>query len=495
MLFNSVDFLIFFPTVTILYFLTPHRFRWSLLLAASCVFYMSFIPAYILIIFTVIVIDYFAALLMENRKGIARKILFFGSIILTCLVLFIFKYFNFFTVNVEALARFFHWNYSPKILNLVLPIGLSFYTLQSLSYVIEVYRGKQCAERRFGIFAVYVMFFPQLVAGPIERPGNLLPQFYEKHKFDYIAVTDGLKLMVWGLFKKVVIADRLALFVNQVYNNTHEYQGVSFIMATVFFSFQIYCDFSGYSDMAIGAAQVMGFRLMDNFNRPYFSRSINEFWKRWHISLSSWFRDYVYIPLGGNRVSQHRWYFNMLVVFLLSGLWHGADWTFIAWGLLNVSYMIFGVVTGPWRKRAADRLGMNRDAGIYKYSRIICTFLLITFSWIFFRANSIGDAVYIVRHLFSGVFDYIYVFVTTVASEGTGKMRPILAGQTPAQFGIAIFSIMLMELVHAVQSHGRIRHMLREKPALLRWIFYYGIVLCIFLFGVFDGNQFIYFQF
>ncbi|OFZ56311.1 MAG: alginate O-acetyltransferase, partial [Bacteroidetes bacterium RIFCSPHIGHO2_02_FULL_44_7] len=319
MLFNSLQFLIFFPTVTTLYFILPHRFRWFLLLIASCIFYMAFIPAYILILLVTIVVDYIAGILIEKSQGKKRKLYLLISIVANIGFLAFFKYYNFASTNLTELAQFLHWNYSVPVLSIILPIGLSFHTFQAMSYTIEVYRGKQVAERHFGIYALYVLFYPQLVAGPIERPQNLLHQFREEHSFDYRRVTDGLKLMLWGLFKKVVIADRAAVFVDTVFNSPGDFQGVSFIIAAALFSFQIYCDFSGYSDIAIGAAQVMGFKLMDNFNRPYFSKSIAEFWKRWHISLSTWFKDYLYIPLGGNRVGKPRWYFNLFFVFLLSG--------------------------------------------------------------------------------------------------------------------------------------------------------------------------------
>src|SRR3989344_5166299 len=366
MLFNSLQFLIFFPVVTVLYFLITQRYRWVLLLAASVVFYMAFIPIYVLILIITIIIDYCAGIWIEQSTGRNRKVFLVISIVSTCLVLFIFKYFNFFNANLSALAQFLHWNYPIPILNIILPIGLSFHTFQSLSYVIEVYRGKQKAEYNFGIYALYVMFYPQLVAGPIERPQNLLHQFYEKHDFNYRRVTDGLKLMLWGLFKKIVIADRLAVFVNQVYNNPTGFEGISLITATVFFAFQIYCDFSGYSDIGIGAAQVMSFKLMDNFKRPYFSKSISEFWKRWHISLSTWFRDYFYFSIGGNRVSIPRWYFNLFATFLLSGFWHGANWTFIFWGALHGFYLIFGIMASKIRTAIAGSIYIDRFPAIYK---------------------------------------------------------------------------------------------------------------------------------
>ncbi len=301
MLFNSVQFLIFFPVVTALYFVLPHKYRWAMLLAASCIFYMVFIPAYILILASTIIVDYIAGIYIERSTGARRRLFLIISIISNVGFLAFFKYFNFLNGNIAFLARLIHWNYPINVLYIILPIGLSFHTFQAMSYTIEVYRGTQRAERHFGIYALYVMFYPQLVAGPIERPGRLIHQFYEEHHFDYVRVTSALKLMTWGLFKKVVIADRLAMIVNPVYNNPAQYNGMTLALATVCFAYQIYCDFSGYSDIARGSAQAMGFDLMDNFNRPYFAKSIAEFWKRWHVSLSTWFRDYVYIPMGGEQ--------------------------------------------------------------------------------------------------------------------------------------------------------------------------------------------------
>ncbi len=332
MLFNTVHFAIFFIIVTLLYFAVPHKYRWLLLLLSSCYFYMCFIPVYILILGFTIVVDYFAGIFLEIKNTAKRKYFLIASLIANIGVLAVFKYYNFINENLTIILHGTGFHNPIPYLSILLPIGLSFHTFQAMSYTIEIYRGNLKAERHFGIYALYVMFYPQLVAGPIERPQNLIHQFYEKHIFDYQRITDGLKLMAWGLFKKVVIADRLAILVNQVYDNPTNYKGLPLIFATIFFSFQIFCDFSGYSDMAIGAAKVMGFKLMTNFNRPYSSKSISEFWKRWHISLSTWFRDYLYISFGGNRVSIPRWYFNLFFVFLVSGLWHGAKWTFVIWG-------------------------------------------------------------------------------------------------------------------------------------------------------------------
>jgi alginate O-acetyltransferase complex protein AlgI len=297
MLFNSVEFLFFFPTVTIIYFLLPHRFRWFHLIIASCIFYCAFIPIYLLILIFTIVIDYFAGLFIEKSKGQRRQLFLVLSICANVGVLAYFKYYNFFVGNFQFLFQYFHSTFPLSLLKIILPIGLSFHTFQAMSYTIEVYRGNQKAEKHFGIYALYVMFYPQLVAGPIERPQNLLHQFREEHPFNYDLATSGLKLMAWGLFKKVVIADNLSTFVDTVYGSPQNFSGLPLIIATLFYSIQIYCDFSGYSDIAIGSARVMGFTLMKNFDRPYFSSNISEAWRRWHISLSTWLRDYLYTPI------------------------------------------------------------------------------------------------------------------------------------------------------------------------------------------------------
>lgn len=333
MLFNSFAYAIFLPIVFALYWLLPHKYRWALLLVASYYFYMSWNVKYVgLILFTTIA-SYVAALLMEkyeNKK--AKKIVLLATAVLCLGVLFFFKYFNFVSSSVAELLSLISIQFSPLTLKLLLPVGISFYTFQTLSYVIDVYRGDVKAEHHFGYYATFISFFPQLVAGPIERTENLLPQIKAQHTFDYEQATYGLKLMAWGFFKKIVIADSLSVYVSKVYNAPQSFEGFALILATVFFTFQIYCDFSGYSDIAIGTAKLMGINLMTNFKSPYFSTSIKEFWSRWHISLSTWFRDYVYIPLGGNRVSKVRHALNLLITFLVSGLWHGANWTFVLWG-------------------------------------------------------------------------------------------------------------------------------------------------------------------
>lgn len=489
MLFNSIQFLIFFPIVTILYFVTPQKFRWLLLLTASCYFYMTFIPAYILILIVTIVIDYIAGIYIEKSEGKKKLKFLVMSIISLILVLFIFKYFNFFNHNFASLSRTFYINYPIEDIGLILPIGLSFHTFQSLSYVIEVYRGRQKAERHFGIYSLYVMFYPQLVAGPIERPQNLLHQFYEKHKFVYRRVADGLKLMAWGMFKKVVIADRLAVFVNQVYDNPHNYEGVSLIIATIFFAFQIYCDFSGYTDIARGAAKVMGFNLMLNFRRPYFSKSIHEFWQRWHISLSSWFRDYLYIPLGGNRVKLPRWYFNLFITFLISGLWHGANWTFIIWGALHGFYLIFGIITKNIREKFIKLSGLNKFPVLHKVIQILFTFSIVCFAWIFFRASDLDTAIYFVKNIFTGMGNLTQIF-------SADRFHILYLDKNLFEFALAIILIFSLEIAEYIQRKGSVIEMLNQKPVIIRWLCYYIIIMVMLLFGQFDiAQQFIYFQF
>ena len=489
MLFNSIHFLIFFPVVTLLYFISPHKYRWLLLLAASCYFYMAFIPAYILILAITIVIDYFAGIYIERSEGKKKKKYLIISIISLCMVLFVFKYFNFVNQNLAALSDIFYVEYPISNLGLILPIGLSFHTFQSLSYVVEVYRGKQKAERHFGLYSLYVMFYPQLVAGPIERPQQLLYQFYEHHKYDYKRITDGLKLMTWGMFKKVVIADRLAVFVNQVYDNPQNYEGISSVIATVFFAFQIYCDFSGYTDIAIGAANVMGFKLMQNFNRPYFSKSISEFWKRWHISLSTWFRDYLYIPLGGNKVPIPRWYFNLFITFLVSGLWHGANWTFVIWGALHGTYLIIGIVTREFRVKFVKAIGLDKQRTLHRFIQTMITATLVSFSWIFFRAVDFSDALHIFKSIFTGIGNIAGIF-------GPERMHVLYLDRNMFDFSVCVFLILFLGIVELIQRRGSIIEMINQKPAVYRWILYYLILIAILLFGQYDLTQrFIYFQF
>ena len=484
MLFNSLHFFIFFIIVTFLYFVLPYNKRWFLLLASSCYFYMAFVPIYILILGFTIVIDYFAGIYIENAEGKRKKLFLICSIIANIGVLAIFKYYNFINDNFSFLLKGFGLSNPIPYLSILLPIGLSFHTFQAMSYTIEVYRGHQKAERHFGIYSLYVMFYPQLVAGPIERPQNLLYQFREKYDFDYDRVTSGLRLMAWGLFKKVVIADRLAIVADTVYNNPEQYNSLSLITGTVFFTFQIFCDFSGYSDMAIGAARIMGFKLMTNFNQPYHSKNIHEFWKRWHISLSSWFRDYLYITLGGNRVTIHRWYLNLFIVFLISGLWHGANWTFIIWGALHGFYLIFALITKDVREKSNKILFLDRIPLI----SVVTTFVLVAFAWIFFRANNIRAAFYIIAHIFTGIPD---LFSKLLNHQSVFEYL----GASRIDLVLSLFLIVLLETVHYIQSKNNITELFLQKPIYVRWAVYYGVIIATYYLGLHESRQFIYFQF
>jgi Predicted membrane protein involved in D-alanine export len=479
MLFNSFEFLLFFPIVTLIYFLLPHKFRWVHLLLASCIFYMFFIPVYIFILFFTIGIDYTAGIMIENADRAKKKLFLVISIIANVGVLAIFKYYNFFTDNVNSLLSSLNiQTRSIPYLDIILPIGLSFHTFQAMSYTIEVYRGHQPAERHPGIYALYVMFYPQLVAGPIERPQNLIHQFREKHQFHSRQLLDGLRLMLWGFFKKLVIADRLSQYVDIVYRHPNDFHYLNLVLATLFFSIQIYCDFSGYSDIAIGAAKAMGFHLMTNFNRPYFSKNIQEFWKRWHISLSSWFKDYLYISLGGNRLGVRRMYLNVAIVFLISGLWHGANWTYIAWGIIHIIFMISYMLYHQFSK---VKFSQNRVANIIS---MVCTFFLVTFAWIFFRANSIHDAFLIVKNIFSlqhrGSFQWVIVDSFNLSEFGVTS--------------ILIGSLMTIVMFYVEKILPPRLQTLNNRPVI-------NIAFCTFflslviLLGVFSKQSFIYFQF
>lgn len=483
MLFNSVRFAVFFPCVVFFYFLLPHRYRWVLLLAASYYFYMCWKAEYLILILISTAIDYVAALrIAYSPRPHVRTTLLVLSLLGNFGLLFAFKYFNFFNESMRTLFARFNLLYDVPSLRVLLPVGISFYTFQSVSYTIDVYLGRRAPERHLGIFALYVAFFPQLVAGPIERADRLLPQFRESHAWHPEKVVDGLQLMAWGFFKKLVIADRLAVFVNEVFNHAGAYHGAPVWLAAYFFSVQIYCDFSGYSDIAIGAAQVMGFRLIDNFRQPYFAPDIAEFWRRWHISLSTWFRDYVFIPLGGSRVGAVRRYRNLLATFLISGLWHGANWTFLVWGGLHGAYYILSQWTRPMRDRLAAVSGLTRFPVVRQAVRIVITFHMVTFAYIFFRANSVNDAFVTIRSLFA-------------FGDPLTRVRVSL---TPRDFvaGIVFAAAMLVvEGMWGKQNPSCGRSPFADRPKWARCVFYYVVVMSVLVFGKFTANPFIYFQF
>jgi len=493
MLFNSTQFVVFFPLVGAFYFLLPQGLRWVLLLGASYFFYMSWEPGYVVLLAVSTGAAYAGGLLIGRTRGRGRTWWLAAGLGVNFGLLFFFKYYTFFSGELRPLLESVGIDFSLPASRFLLPLGISFYTFQACSYLMDVYRGKQAPERHPGLFALYVSFFPQLVAGPIERAGNLLPQLRalaragERHRFDYDDATNGLKLMAWGFFKKIVIADRLAVVVDQVYGQPESYGGPALAMATVCFAFQIFCDFSGYTDIAIGCARVLGFRLTNNFRRPYFAASVADFWRRWHISLTSWFRDYVYIPLGGNRVNEGRWRINIAVVFLLSGLWHGANWTFLAWGAIHAGYIVVGKLTMPMRERLSAALGLTRAPRVHHAMRMASTFALVCFAWIFFRAESVGDAVGIVRGLVSG---WGAVLEPARLYEVVRSM-----GVLPRELAVVAGLVAILEVAHVCQTRGVTLDWLSRRPLPVRWAFYSALIWTIVIFGVFRQKEFIYFTF
>lgn len=496
MLFNSLQFLLFFTAVTLTYYSLPKgNGRWSLLLIASCYFYAVFQPTYIFILFLTIIIDYIAGIWLEKTPvGKRRKWLLIISLLSNLGILAFFKYLGFFTENIAGLFKLIHQPHLAEQVTLlanrlflkviavfgqsgisgfkdnmnILPIGLSFHTFQAMSYTIEVYRGNQKAERHFGIYALYVMFYPQLVAGPIERPQNVLHQFHAHFAYDFENIKAGLMRMAFGFFKKVVIADRLAMVVSQAYGDPAGHNGSSLLVATFFFTFQIYCDFSGYSDIAIGAAQVMGFNLMENFKAPYMAWSITEFWRRWHISLSTWFRDYLYIPLGGNRKGEARRNVNQMLVFLASGLWHGANWTYVIWGGLHGAYQ----VAAGLRDKHIPKFRNPFPGRLRSVINVLITFTLVMLTWVFFRATSVGSAFLILKKI--------------------GTLSLFESIKTPLNATEMWFSLLLIAVL-LVKESRYLTIPTRSTPQFFALISV--IAFLTYLFGVFTSNQFIYFQF
>lgn len=470
------------PVVFALYWLLPHQHRWWLLLFASYYFYMSWNVSYVVLILFTTVISYGGGILMERASSEKQRKALLWTVLVSCLgVLFVFKYFNFFSRSFSAACRAAAIRISPITLKLMLPVGISFYTFQTLSYVIDVYRGDIRAEHHFGIYATFVSFFPQLVAGPIERSKNLLHQIRERHTFDYQLAADGMKLMTWGFFKKLVVADNLAVYVDRIYNGLPMYRGLSLAVATVFFAFQIYCDFSGYSDIARGTANLFGIRLMVNFKSPYFSGSVKEFWSRWHISLSTWFRDYVYIPLGGNRVRKIRHYANLIVTFLVSGLWHGANWTFVVWGGLHGFLQVAEQALGL--KPAASDKDSPRGPGWWL--RAAGVFGLVCGAWVFFRANSMADAVYVFSHMFDGI-ENPYLYIVQASHD-----LNIAVGRA---LWLSVYLVILMVYDYISLGQDVISLVNRQKTA-VRWVIYFALVTFIIFNRSVTKSAFIYFQF
>lgn len=469
MLFNSIDFAIFLPLVLLLYWSFAKldiKYQNILLLIASYVFYAWWNWRFLSLIVFSTLVDFYIGKSLHNTHDLKkRKLLLYISLCVNLGFLGFFKYYNFFMESFTSAFSFMGQPITSKSLNIILPVGISFYTFQTLSYTIDIYKKKLQPTSDLIGFSAFVSFFPQLVAGPIERASNLLPQFFSQRKLSKDSFSLGIKMMIWGFFLKIVVADRAAIYVNAIYNNVENHEGLSFILATVLFAFQIYGDFAGYSLIAIGTAKLFGFNLMTNFKRPYFSASVAEFWTRWHISLSTWFRDYLYIPLGGNRVAKPKWLFNLFITFLISGLWHGANWTFIIWGALNAIYLIIEVL---FFKNRGNKL-LN----------IIFTFILINFAWIFFRANQVGDAIYIIKKIATSTGE-LYL------GRGPDKTAPIYAL-------LAIFMLLAVEIKK--EYFDSLFKTILNKYEIIRMLIYAFLIYCILYLGVFNDGQFIYFQF
>lgn len=469
MLFNSITFLLFFPTVCVLYFCIPPsqiKARNLFLLVASYYFYMNWEPAYALLLLTSTVITFLAALGIgyfgERRK---KKLCLVASLVLNLAILFLFKYYNFLASNIEQALQASGLGIDMPEFGLLLPVGISFYTFQALGYSIDVYRGGTKVERDFLTYALFVSFFPQLVAGPIERSNNLLPQFKQQHRFDYDAVMAGTRLMVWGYFMKLVLADRCGLYVDNIFNNLEKHNGGSYLVASLLFPLQIYGDFAGYSLIAIGVARILGFQLMENFRRPYFACTVGDFWHRWHISLSTWFRDYVYIPLGGNRVGRLHNYLNLFVTFVVSGIWHGANWTFLCWGALHGLLLCIEKALG---------ISKQNYSGAKKLCHWAVTFVLVCFAWILFRADTLSDAATVV----TGIF--------------TNFEAPRLELANFFAIGLAITILFVKEYDDEYQWKLNIAE---SESWFVRHVWLVTMIAYIILFGVLGGDQFIYFQF
>ena len=493
MLFNSYDFLVFFPIVVLLYFWIPKKVRYIWLLVASYYFYMGWNAKYALLLLASTLITYVSGLLLAwdkiETKTTWKKWIVGVSFTLNLSILFFFKYFDFAVVNINRILGALHIQMLTPQFDVLLPVGISFYIFQALSYTMDVYRGEVKAEKNVLKYALFVSFFPQLVAGPIERSKNLLKQVNEAHEFDYARMCQGLMLMTWGYFLKLVIADRIAIFVDGAYNMNIDYDGRYLLLASVLFAIQIYCDFAGYSTIAIGAAKVMGFELMENFNCPYFATTVAEFWRRWHISLSTWFRDYLYIPLGGNRKGTIRKYINTMIVFLVSGLWHGSSWTYVIWGGLNGFYQVIGGMLTLVKKKFAEHFPKLEKSILMKLLRMMVTFVLVDFTWIFFRA-----------HNFTQVKSVLFriAHMNNPNLLANGNLFDIGLNQKNfIVLGIALVILLIADIAkyNGVVLHERILNF----NIGIRWVVIIGAIISIMIFGIwgsgYQETNFIYFQF
>lgn len=488
MLFNSINYLVFFPIVVLVYFAIPDKAKRFWLLITSYYFYMCWNAGYVLLILFSTVVTYFCALLIEHVRTRRKHVL---ALCLTSnlLILFFFKYYVFATGTIERIMAALGITVSIPSFDVLLPVGISFYTFQALGYTIDVYRGTIKAERNIFKYALFVSFFPQLVAGPIERSASLLPQLDVPHHFDTERFRKGVLLMLWGFFMKIVIADRIAIAVDTVYGDIGSYPGLYQVIASVLFAFQIYCDFNGYSTIAIGSAKILGIDIMENFDAPYMGLSVAGFWRRWHISLTTWFKDYLYIPLGGNRCGKMRKYINKMIVFTLSGLWHGASWSFVFWGMLNGFYQVVGEAMMPLRKRILSIFHINTDSILYKLLAAVTTFVLIDFTWVFFRSGSIGAALRVLRMMFSSYNPEIFK---------TDELY--FLGVASGSFRMVILCILILITADILKYLGiSVSDWIMKQHMYIRASIVAFSILFILTFGVwgpaFDISNFIYFQF
>lgn len=495
MLFNSLHFLIFFPIVVGLYYIMPRKVRNYWLLAASYYFYMCWNAKYVLLLLFSTIVTFVSGILIEKFAQIAgggltqKRLCVAGSFFLNLSILFVFKYLDFGIGSLNQILSHLHMTLQVPDFDLLLPVGISFYTFQALGYTMDVYRGEIRAEKNFFRYALFVSFFPQLVAGPIERSKNLLRQLDMPAKPTFDSLRDGFLLMLWGYFLKVVLADRIAVFVDTVYGDIETYTGVYLIVATVLFAVQIYCDFAGYSTVAIGAAEILGIRLMENFNAPYLSVSVAEFWRRWHISLSSWFRDYLYIPLGGNRKGKLRKYGNLLITFGVSGLWHGADWSYVVWGLLNGVYQIIGEVFSPLKKKIAFILEIKEDSLSHRCIQTVTTFVLVDLAWVFFRASNVFEGLRIVKRMLTVKNHWVWF---------DGSLYG--CGLNQKNFALMVWGILLLFVVDICRYRGiELRRIVAKQDYWAQCLTVITAVFAILLFGMwgagYDAANFIYFQF
>jgi D-alanyl-lipoteichoic acid acyltransferase DltB (MBOAT superfamily) len=484
MLFHSSQFLIFFAITVALYFACPPRYRWAWLLAASYYFYAAWAIEYVVWLAATTLIVYVLALEIAKTPETARRKALLALGLFTNLGLLVsLKYLDFINESLRTLFERFNLLYNVPAFQLLLPVGISFYVLQTLGYLIDVYRGKVEPERHLGLLALFVSFFPQLVTGPIERAGHLLPQLRTKREVSAAGISDGLRMMLWGTFKKVVVADRLAIYVDAVYNHPADHSGLPVILATIFYAVQIYCDFSGYTDIALGAAKMLGYDLTENFRQPYCSSSIAEFWRRWHISLSSWFRDYLYIPLGGSRVYKWRWYANVMTVFVLSGLWHGANWTFVLWGGLHGLYYLVQIWTQNARDKVFRVLRLDKPAIRIAIGTLV-TLSLVCLAWLFFRANSVSDAFLLLANL-----------ARIGASTDVYAPWRDVAGNPGLEMALALGLIALLATIHLLREYGCGVLSFAGQKAWVRWAVYLLLALAILNLGVTEQVPFVYLQF